>query len=184
MAKYAPHTMTAAAARAKAGVGKRNEVNGCLAECINPAYDSPYDIPAPWGWGGNGKPWAINYWLNAVAKGKVVRTSDPTKIPAGALAFMVKNADRGKAKPAGAGHVFIGAGGGYAYSTDRPTVGKWGRVTIRSIESAWGMTLVGYILVTGDGYTLTDKPASSAPPVAVWGKPETFVIGATGPDVV
>lgn len=155
--KYAKYTMSQAAARAKAKVGKSNEIDGCLAECVNPAYNSPYDIPSPWGWGGNGRTWAINYWLNAVARGKVVKTSDPNSIPAGALAFMVDNADKGKAKPAGAGHVFIGAGSGYAYSTDRPKNGKWGKVTIGSIESAWAKTLVGYIEVTGDGYTLTDK---------------------------
>lgn len=180
--EYAPHTMSDAAKRAKAKVGRANALGMCLAECINPAYNSPYSIPGPWRWGGNGKAWAINFWLAAVAHGKVLKTSDPKKIPAGALGFMVKNADKGKAKPGGAGHVFIGAGGGYAYSTDRPSNRKWGRVTIDSIESAWGMTLVGYVLVTADGYTLTDKPTSK-PPVADWSKPDTFVIGATGNDV-
>jgi hypothetical protein len=174
--------MTDAGKRAAAKVGRSNKLGMCLAECINPAYGSPYSIPGPWRWGGNGRAWAINFWLAAVAHGTVVKTADPAKIPKGALAFMVKNADKGKAKPGGAGHVFIGAGGGYAYSTDRPKNYKWGRVTIRSIESAWGMTLVGYILVTADGYDLRDE-TSTKPPVAKWSDPDTFVLGATGADV-
>lgn len=150
------YRMKQAADRAKAKVGKANKYRYCLQECVN-GSGTPYAIPGPWGWGGNGNDTAINFWLNAVAKGKVVKTSDPGKIPAGALVFMVNNADKGKAKPAGAGHVFIGAGGGYAYSTDRPSNGHWGRVTIKSIEQAWGKTLVGYVLITGDGYDLQDK---------------------------
>lgn len=174
MVKYAPYTMTAAGNRARAGVGGKNLINGCLAECINPAYASPYNIPAPWGWGGNGRAWAINYWLNAVAKGKVVKTSDPMAIPFGALIFFVDNADRNRT-PRGAGHVSIGAGNGYTYSTDRPSLGRWGKVSIKSIESAWAKTLVGYILISGDGYTLTDKNAVTDP-----SNPAAYYIGAKG----
>jgi endonuclease/exonuclease/phosphatase (EEP) superfamily protein YafD len=183
--KYAPHTMTAAAARAKAKVGKSNAVGMCLAECVNPAYNSPYNLPS-WRFGGNGRPWAVNHWLDAVDRGKVVKTSDPAKIPAGALAYMAK-VSGGKLVYTTPGHVFIGAGGGNAYSTDRPSNGKWGKVSIRSIEAAWGMKLVGYILVTGDGITLTDKPAAVTPkpapkpttqPVTDWLASSLFIVNA------
>lgn len=161
MARTAQFTQAQALARAKAKVGKTNRVGYCLAECV-----AVYGIPGPYGWGGNGRAWAYNYWLNAVAHGKVVKTSDPMAIPAGALLF---HAPRPGATTVGgkAGHVAISAGGGYEYSTDQPRDGKWGKVTIASVERAWGKKLVGYIIVTGDGVRLMPDPVVARPPAAV-----------------
>jgi hypothetical protein len=155
-------TQSQAATRAKAKVGHSNQVGSCLAECINPAYNPPLPIHGPWRFGGNGKAWAYNYWLAAVEHGKVVKTSDPMKIPAGALGF---HAPRKGATTNGgkAGHVFIGAGNGYEYSTDQPRDGRWGKVKISAVEQAWGKKLVGYIVVTGDGVRLMPDPVAAAP---------------------
>lgn len=146
-AKYPPQTRSSALERARAKADSRasNGVGWCLRECVV----NIYQIPPQWRFAGDGRPTAYNYWLSAVERGRVVHTSNPMDIPAGAMAFMAGGH---------AGHVFIGAGGGYAYSTDRPTNGHWGHVSIRSIERAWAHTLVGYIDVTGDGYTLSDRP--------------------------
>lgn len=164
MTTYAPRTMTAAGNKAKSLVGKANRVGYCLAECVRTVYG----IMGPYHWGGNGRAWAINYWLSAVSRGKVVKTNDPNKVPFGAMAFF----DSARNRPE---HVVIGAGGGYCYSTDFPRTGRWGKVKIRSIEASWGMKLVGYILVTGDGVTLTDKKKAVNPK-----DPAAYFLGAEG----
>lgn len=162
--KYAPRTMTAAGNKARSLVGRANRVGYCLAECVRTVYG----IQGPYHWGGNGRPWAINYWLSAVSRGKVVKTRDPMRVPFGAMLFFDSSRNRPE-------HVAIGAGNGYCYSTDFPRRGRWGRVRIRSIESAWGMKLVGYILVTGDGVTLTDKKKTVDPK-----DPRSYYLGAEG----
>lgn len=154
MPKYAPHTRTSALALAKAKVGKRNVVGMCAHEVIV----NILGIPGPWKWGGNGRAFAINYFLGAQ---KVVRTSDPAKIPAGAVVIW---GPRPHASTVGgqAGHIAIGAGGGYCYSTDLPRTGYWGKVKITDVIRLWSKPLVGYVLVDGMGYTLTDPPAAPA----------------------
>lgn len=166
MTKYAKYTQTQAAARAKAKVGKSNAVGMCAHEVIV----NIFGIPGPWKWGGNGSAWAVNYFKGAQ---KVVKTSDPAKIPAGAMAFF--DARAGATTNGGkAGHVAVGAGGGYIYSTDLPKSGKWGKVKITDVQRLWGKKLLGYVLVDGMGYTLTDKPKPKPKP-----KPVTpwFILG-------
>lgn len=170
MTKYGARTMTSAGKKASSLVGHANKVGYCLQECVVTVYG----IPGPYGWGGNGRAWAYNYWLNAVAKGKVVKTSDPAKIPYGAMAFMTPH-PHATTTGQKAGHVFIGAGGGYCYTTDYPHSGRWGKVKIADLSRAWGKTLLGYILVSGDGYTLTDRSASVDP-----ADPAAYYIGAHG----
>lgn len=161
---YAPRTMTAAGNRAKSLVGHRNDIGYCLRECVRTIYG----ISPPYRFAGNGRPWAINYWKNAVARGKVVKTSDVKRPPFGAMIFF----DSGRNRPE---HVAISAGGGYCYSTDFPRRGRWGKARISAIESSWGMRLVGYILVTGDGVILTDKKKSVDPK-----DPRSYYLGAEG----
>lgn len=175
MVKFAEHTMTSALARAKAKVGKSNEVGMCAKEVIV----NIFDVPPPWTWGGNGEKWAINFWKAAVEKGTVHKTSDPMDVPAGAMLFHAARPGA-KATDIGgrAGHIAVGAGGGMEYSTDRPKNGKWGKVSISSVEKAWTKKLVGYILITADGYTLTD-------PVGIENKlePAAYFLGAHGAHV-
>ena len=174
MVTYARRTMSEALARAKHLDGHRNEVGMCLAEVAE-----IYGLTGPYRWGGNGRMWAINFWLAAVEHGEVVKTSDPRKIPAGAMVF---HAPRPKAKSVGgmAGHVAIGAGSGKEYSTDQPHDGRRGKVSIRSVEKAWTKKLLGYIVVTGDGITLTDRPGSISTDKM---DPAAYFLDARGPHV-
>jgi len=167
--KRAPHADNAEA-RAKAKVGTTNRVGMCAHEVIV----NILGIPAPWKWGGNGRAWAYNYFLGAQ---KVVKTNDPMKVPAGAV--VIHRPRPGATTTGGkAGHIAISAGGGYEYSTDLPHEGRWGKVKISYVEDVWGKELAGYVLVDGMGYDVS--PPARATSVAVWGKPETFVLGATG----
>ena len=174
MVTYAKYTMSDALARAKKLDGKKNQVGYCLLEVVE-----IFGLTGPYSWGGNGKFWAYNFWLSAVKNGKVVKTNDPKDIPAGAMVF---HAPRPGATTVGgkAGHVAVGAGGGKEYSTDRPKDGVRGKVTIKSVEKSWKKELVGYILVTGDGVTLTDRPLSVSTDKM---DPAAYFIGAHGPHV-
>jgi len=166
--------MSEALTRAKHLDGHRNEFGMCLAEVAE-----IFGLTGPFRWGGNGRAWAINFWLAAVEHGKVVKTSDPAKVPAGAMLF---HAPRPGAKSVGgrAGHVAIGAGGGKEYSTDQPHDGRRGKVSIRSVEKAWGKKLLGYIVMTGDGITLTDRPGSISTDRM---DPAAYFLDARGPQV-
>jgi exonuclease III len=174
MVTYARRTMSEALARVKELDGKKNQVGYCLLEVAE-----IFGLTGPYSWGGNGEAWAYNFWLSAVKKGKVVKTNDPAEIPAGAMVF---HAPRPKATTNGgkAGHVAVGAGDGKEYSTDRPKDGIRGKVTIKSIEKSWKKELVGYILVTGDGITLTDRPLSTSTDRM---DPAAYFIGAHGDHV-
>lgn len=156
--------MTAAGNKALSLVGKSCRRGYCLAECVRTVYN----IPQPYRWGGNGKPWAINYWFSAKSRGKVVQTSDPKNIPFGAMIFW----DSPSNKPE---HVAISVGGGYCVSTDYPRTSRWGKAKISSISSAWGLKLVGYILVTGDKADLRDLKKFTDPK-----DPRAYYIGAEG----
>ncbi len=173
MAKFAPHTASSAAARAKAKVGKKNAVGMCAREVIVGIFE----IPPPWKWGGNGKAWAVNYFK---ASQRVVRTSDPKQIPKGAMVFW--DARPGATTAGGkAGHVAVGAGNGKCYSTDLPTEGRWGLINISLVEKEWGKKLLGYVVVDGMGFTLTDEPAELKPLDQYTS--DDFGPGAVGPHV-
>lgn len=153
-----PLTMSAAGRRAASLVGGPtpfSEPNWCQHWCSRTVYNDQ----GPYYWGGNGKAWAVNMWLGAVAKGKVVRTTDPAQIPSGAMVFSKGSSVYG--------HVFIGDGVSGCYTTDFPVSRKIGHVPIRQLLNAWGHTLLGYIEVTGAG---TDYRGQSAamPMPTVW----------------
>lgn len=145
--------MSAAARKAASLVGgptPYGEINWCLRWCVRHVYNF-------WGacrWGGNGRAWAINYWYAAKNWGRVVETSDPHKIPAGAMTF-----SKGAPKY---GHVFIADGKGGCYTTDYPRSRKIGHVPIDQLMRAWGQRLLGYIEVTGEGFDLRDSVAPVA----------------------
>lgn len=170
MTKPSKYSMSTALRRAKALVGKPNKVGYCLAECV-----ALFGLVGPWRWGGNGRAWAYNYWLAAVSHGKVVKTNNPALIPEGAMTFF---APRPGAKDTNgrAGHVAIKVGASDVISTDRPRTGRWGRVSIASIQKAWGKPLLGYIITTGEGVTLTDK--TSAPPKVKMLESSLFTLNA------
>lgn len=151
-----PRRMWEAAVRAASLVGgwtPFRQTNWCLHWCCRTVYGHN----GPYRWGGNGKPWAINYWDAAKRWGRVVRTSDPHSIPAGAMTF-----SKGAVKY---GHVFIADGHGGCYTTDFPRKRKIGHVSIDALMRAWGHTLLGYIEVTGDGVDFRNRgPADRMDP--------------------
>lgn len=152
--------MSAAATRAAALVGGPtpfSEPNWCQHWCSRTVYDDQ----GPYYWGGTHNAWAINMWLGAVEKGRVVKTSDPAKIPAGAMTF-----SKGASKY---GHVFIADGKAGCYTTDFPVSRKIGHVKIADLMRAWGHTLLGYIEVTGGGKDFRDYGIPTpVPVVTIW----------------
>jgi hypothetical protein len=127
--------------------------------CAREVIVGIFQIPGPWKWGGNGKPWAVNYFKGAQ---RVVRTSDPKEIPRGAMVFWDAH-PHPKTNGQRAGHVAVGAGNGSCYSTDLPTSGRWGLINISLVEKEWGKKLLGYVVVDGMGFTLTDEPVELKP---------------------
>lgn len=164
-----PHRMSSAAVRAESLVGHstpHGEAGWCLEWCVR----NVYAIGGPYRWGGNGRAWAINYWLAAKKWGRVVETSDPTRVPRGAMTF-----SKGSSKY---GHVFIALGEGRCASTDYPTPRRIGRPRITDLLAGWNHKLLGYIEVTGDGVDLRDKgPVDRM-------DPKNYYLGAYGDHVV
>jgi hypothetical protein len=149
MATYNVYTASKVYLRAVAKIGKSNGVGWCMRECANlygGLLDYDYDK--------DGHVTALDYWKASKAKGKVVSITsakDYDKIPLGALVFWDTHY----------GHVAIYAGNGYVISTDRPSNGRWGLVTIDSICRAWGKKFLGYVEIDWQGKILTDKPVET-----------------------
>ena len=164
-------TMSAAAVRAETLVGGSTP-HGESGWCLEFACRTVYGHNGPYKWlGGNPRvPWAASYWAGAKRYGRVVQTSDPTRIPRGAMTF-----SKGSSK---FGHVFIALGDGWCASTDYPTSRKIGRIRITDLMTGWGHKLLGYIEVTGDGVDLRDKG-----PVDLM-DPSQYYVGAHGDHVL
>lgn len=133
-----------------------NQPNWCQFWCSRTVYNDQ----GPYYWGGTKNAWAINMWLGAVERGRVVKTADPKKIPAGAMTF-----SKGASKY---GHVFIGDGKGGCYTTDYPKSRIIGHVPIGQLMSAWGHQLLGYIEVTGAGTDYRGKSQSPVQAITEW----------------
>lgn len=162
------YRQTMAIARAKAWIGDAYPAGWCQKWVVTEIFASG----GVGDWDGDRAADAEDGWKAAKKK---VATSDAFSVPAGyPIYFLGGSSDHG--------HAAVSAGGGYMYTTDRPYTGKIGKVLINSVESLWGVTFVGYVITDGNGNTFTDLP--STPAVPTWGKPETWVIGGKGPDVL
>jgi hypothetical protein len=154
MPKYAPRTSTKAIAAAKAYVGKRFKPGWCQAFVVVNVFGTG----GVGDWDGDRAADAEDGWKAAVAQGRVVsarQIASYDDIPAGVpLYWLGGSRDNG--------HAATSAGGGDCYSTDLPNYGYVGRVPITEVNRRWGLTFAGYVIVTGNGYTVTDPPA---PPV-------------------
>jgi len=148
---YAPGTSgIGTRARAESWLGKAFSPGWCLYWCLVHVFK----VPGLGDYDHDGSADAEDYWKAAKARGKVVATSDPKKIPAGVL-IMWTGGSRDH------GHAAYSLGDGEMVSTDLPTRGKVGRVPIATAHDEWGLTLVGYVLVDGNGFTLTrSNPAN------------------------
>lgn len=153
--KYAPGAATARAT-ALGWVGRKYPPGWCLRFQALEIFK----VPGVGDWDRDRAADAEDYWKAAVARGKVVKTSDPAKIPAG---VMIMWTDPGRNDY---GHAAYSLGGGMMVSTDLPTSGKVGKVKISEASRRWGHKLVGYVLVDGNGFTLTPKPPKPPAPPA------------------
>jgi hypothetical protein len=151
MPTYAPHTSSSAIARAKAWIGKTYPAGWCqrwvVAEIFGTGGVGDFD--------GDRAADAEDGWKAAAARGRVVPASqirDYADIPAGVACYWTGGSSDH-------GHAAVSAGGGSIYSTDLPTSGRIGKVALSEVHRRWGLTFAGYVLVTGNGYTLTDKPS-------------------------
>lgn len=159
MTTYAPHTSTEAIARAQSWVGKSYPVGWCQKWVVAEIFGTG----AVGDWDGDGAADAEDGWKKAVRNGKVVTAAqipDINKIPAGLACYWTGG--RGDY-----GHAAVTAGNGFIYSTDLPTSGKVGKVPLTAPRTQWGLTFLGYVLVEGNGYTLTDPPGTTPAPGTV-----------------
>lgn len=143
--RYAPH-VDDVVDRALAQVGKRYPRGWCLRWAA-----SMFGVPGVGDWDHDKANDAEDFWKAAVAKGQVIQTSDPKKIPAGSMVMWVGGSGDH-------GHAAVALGGGRMVSTDLPKMDAIGEVDIALVHERWGLKLVGAILVDGNGYILK-KPS-------------------------
>lgn len=148
---FAPGTSgTGTRPRALAWVGKPFSPGWCLYWCLVHVFK----VPGLGDYDHDGDADATDYWKAAKKRGKVVETADPKKIPAGVLICWTGGSR-------GYGHAAYSLGNGEMVSTDLPTRGKVGRVPIDRARTQWKLKLVGYVLVDGNGFTLTREPVKA-----------------------
>lgn len=143
--RYAPH-VDDAVDRALAQVGNRYPRGWCLRWAA-----SMFGVPGVGDWDRDKANDAEDFWKAAVARGQVIATSDPKKIPAGSMVMWTGGRNDH-------GHAAIAIGGGRMVSTDLPSMDRIGEVDIDDVRTRWGLKLQGAILVDGNGYILK-KPS-------------------------
>lgn len=140
MTRPAPYRGPDVVRRVEAKIGTPNQIGMCQLE-----VRTLFGVPSVGDFDGNGASNAHDAWRSAVAHGRVVRETDPARIPAGAYIYFSGGTH---------GHVAVALGGGMCASTDWPR-GRWGRVSIATLISRWGGPMPGYIAVTGNGYDVS-----------------------------
>lgn len=143
-------------ARAISWVSDKFSPGWCLYWCLTQVYK----VPGLGDYDHDGSADAEDYWKAAVKRGKVVHAKDIKKldeIPRGVLLMWTGGSGDH-------GHAAYCDGDGLMVSTDLPTRGRVGRVGINQATVKWGLTFVGYVLLDGNGFTLTrEEPVR--PPV-------------------
>ncbi|KAA1380526.1 hypothetical protein [Aeromicrobium fastidiosum] len=130
--------------RALAWVGRRFSPGWCLYWCLTQVFK----VPGLGDYDHDGSADAEDYWKAAVARGKAVKSTNWRKFPPGVLLMWTGGRNDH-------GHAAYCLGNGEMVSTDLPTYGTVGRCSIDLPRRQWGLTLVGYVLVDGNGFTLT-----------------------------
>lgn len=139
--RYAPH-VDDVVPRALAQVGKRYPRGWCLRWAA-----SMFGVPGVGDWDRDKANDAEDFWKAAAAKGEVIKTSDPKKIPAGSMVMWTGGRNDH-------GHAAVAIGDGLMVSTDLPRMDAIGKVEIDDVRERWGLKLEGAILVDGNGYIL------------------------------
>lgn len=138
--------------RALDQVGDSFSPGWCLYWCLVKVFKAPglgdYDH--------DGSADAEDYWKAAVARGTVVKNTDLTKAPAGVMLMWTGGSSDH-------GHAAYALGDGEMVSTDLPTRGKIGRVSVKVPHDRWGLHPVGWVIKDGNGITLPAKSRYSTP---------------------
>lgn len=147
----------ALAAAARARVGDRAFSSMCQAFCVRTAK-----INAKGDFDGDRDADAVDGWKKARDRGRVVHASaikSYKDIPAGTIAYW-SGGSRGY------GHAAITIGDGRIVSTDAPSWGRIGIVSIEWINLHWGngLKFLGYIVNDGDGHQMVDAAAPNPDP--------------------
>lgn len=150
MTKYAPHARDSRS-RALARVGRRYPPGWCLRWVAREVFG----VPGVGDWDGDRAADAEDFWKAAVKRGDVVRTSDPSKIPAGVMVMWTGGRNDH-------GHAAYSLGRGMMVSTDAPHRGYIGKVRISWVRQHWGLQLVGYIKRDANGYTYVRPKGTKA----------------------
>lgn len=149
--KYAPGLNgPGTIARAESWIGRSFPPGRCLFWCLTEVYK----VPGVGDYDRDGDADCHDYWRAAVKRGEVVETTDPKKIPVGAIAIWSSGTY---------GHAAVVVAPGVIVSTDLPTRGRIGRVPITEPARRWGHKLLGYVVVDGNGFTLARDRVEPAP---------------------
>lgn len=145
--KFAPHARDSRD-RALAWAGKKFAAGWCLYFQVVHVYGVPGVGDAD----RDGAADAEDYWKVAVARGEVVRTSDPKSIPPGVMIMWTGGRNDH-------GHASYSLGDGKHLTTDLPRAGYVGVDDVDNVRKKWGLKLEGYIITDGNGWTLVrDDP--------------------------
>lgn len=154
MTKYAPRTSTAAVKWAKSKVGHSIYTGMCQAFTV-----TAFGTGGVGDFDGDRDADAVDGWKAATKRVHAKDIKDFTKIPAG-VALYWSGGSRGF------GHAAVSIGGGQMVTTDRSS----GRVGIAPIKGWWSGShhFLGYVLVEGNGHTLTDPPKPAKIRFVTW----------------
>lgn len=159
---YAPGAKKSRAT-ALAKVGTKFPAGWCLYWCLKEVFF----VPGLGDYDHDGAADAEDYWKAAVARGKAVKTGVASSIPPGVIIMWTGGRNDH-------GHAAYSLGNGEMVSTDLPRSGFIGRVKITEAKRVWGLKLVGYVLVDGNGFTLV-QPDTTPPPAP---KPNVYEVTA------
>jgi len=151
MTKNAPRVGLAAVKRAKARVGTRLAAAGYCQMFTRECYG----VPASGDFDGDRDADAVDAWKKARKHGRVVVTNNPRAIPRGAAVYWSGGRN-------GHGHAAVSLGEGRCVSTDAKGPRTVAVANIDDLTRSWGLNLLGYVLVDGNGWTLY-RPAAPAP---------------------
>lgn len=145
MAKMAPYNGKTAVNRALDWVGKSYNVGYC-----QKFTNEVFQTGAVGDWDGDQSADAEDGWKKGKANGKAVEASKINNlkdIPAAVMLYWTGGSNDH-------GHAAVGIGNGQMVSTDLPTSGKIGKVSISTAHDTWGLTFAGYLTIEGNGYDL------------------------------
>ncbi|KHL18544.1 hypothetical protein CLV56_3998 [Mumia flava] len=148
MTKPAPRMGEAAVAYAAGKIGHNKMPEAGYCQLFTRGC---YGVPSSGNFDGDKDADAVDAWKRAKAHGTVVATTKSQKIPRGAAVYWSGGSN-------GHGHAAVALGKGRVISTDVNGARSVGRAHIDDLSRRWGLTLLGYVLVDGNGYQFRKRP--------------------------